>query len=103
MHTQVVNTTIKSLEKKNIIKSVKPVKNSIRKVYMLYELEPSSEITGGAWYSGQEFDTAFVDVLAEQCYKFILSRVKMWKRSGKERWRGGGGWVVTLTLMRKIF
>jgi DNA-directed RNA polymerase III subunit RPC6 len=29
MHTQIVNATVKSLEKKNIIKSVKPVKASL--------------------------------------------------------------------------
>jgi DNA-directed RNA polymerase III subunit RPC6 len=41
---------------------------------MLYELEPSVEITGGAWYTGSEFDTEFVDALATQCFKYISSK-----------------------------
>ena len=40
---------IKVLESRNLIKSCKNVNNISRKVYMLYELEPSREITGGAW------------------------------------------------------
>jgi len=31
------------------VKSVKNVNNPSRKVYMAFELEPSRELTGGAW------------------------------------------------------
>ncbi len=75
MHTQVVNNVIKALEKRQFIKSVKPVKNSTRKVYMLFELEPSTEVTGGAWYHQNEFDTEFVQQLSTQVYRFIYSKV----------------------------
>jgi DNA-directed RNA polymerase III subunit RPC6 len=43
---------------------------------MLYELTPSSEVTGGAWYTDQELDTDFIDTLASACYKYIYSRVR---------------------------
>ena len=49
LHTQVVSSVIKSLEKNSLIKSVKSVKNPTKKVYMLFEMVPSVEITGGAW------------------------------------------------------
>ena len=39
---------------------------------MLYELEPSREITGGAWYTEQEFDGEFISVLTDLCHKFIV-------------------------------
>ncbi len=42
---------------------------------MLYELEPSVELTGGAWYTDQELDVEFIDTLANQLYKFIASKV----------------------------
>lgn len=42
---------------------------------MLYEVTPSSEVTGGAWYTDQELDTDFIDTLASACYKYIYSRV----------------------------
>lgn len=44
---------------------------------MLYELTPSSEVTGGAWYTDQELDVDFIDTLAAACYKYIYSRVCM--------------------------
>ena len=75
LHTQLVNSNVKSLEKKILIKAVKSVKTPTRKVYMLYELEPSVELTGGAWYTDQELDVEFIDQLSNQLYKFILSKV----------------------------
>lgn len=40
---------------------------------MLYELEPDRSVTGGAWYSGQEFESEFVEILQQQCYRFLVS------------------------------
>ena len=75
LHTQLVNSNIKSLEKKLFIKAVKSVKTPTKKVYMLYDLEPSVELTGGAWYTDQELDVEFIDQLASQLYRFISSKV----------------------------
>jgi DNA-directed RNA polymerase III subunit RPC6 len=44
-----VNKIIKTLEGRSLIKAVKNVNNPSKKLYMLAELEPSTEITGGAW------------------------------------------------------
>jgi DNA-directed RNA polymerase III subunit RPC6 len=41
---------LKALEQRKLVKAVKSVANGNRKVYMLFELEPSREITGGAWH-----------------------------------------------------
>ena len=49
LHSQLVMADIKTLEKKLLIKSVKSIKSPTKKVYMLYDLDPSVEITGGAW------------------------------------------------------
>ncbi len=38
----------------------------------LYNLEPDSSVTGGAWYSDQDFESEFVDVLNQQCYRYEL-------------------------------
>ena len=46
-----------------------------KKVYMLYNLEPDSTVTGGAWYSDQDFESEFVDVLNQQCFKFLEQKV----------------------------
>lgn len=40
-------------------------------VYMLSELEPSRELTGGAWYTESQFDAEFIDVLREATCQYI--------------------------------
>ena len=42
---------------------------------MLYNLEPASSVTGGAWYSDQDFESEFVDILNQQCFKFLQQKV----------------------------
>lgn len=73
MPTQ-LNKILKSLETKKFIKAVKSVAASKKKVYMLYNLEPDRSVTGGAWYQDQDFEAEFVDVLNQQCYRFLEQR-----------------------------
>ena len=42
---------------------------------MLYNLEPDRTVTGGAWYSDQDFESEFVEVLNQQCYKYLVQKV----------------------------
>jgi DNA-directed RNA polymerase III subunit RPC6 len=74
IHSKNVQDAIKSLEKKQIIKSVKSVKNPIKKVYMLSNLVPSEEVTGGTWYTDQEFDAEFIEGLSRTALRFVESR-----------------------------
>lgn len=69
-----ITKTLKTLENKVLIKSVRSVTNKNRKVYMLYELEPSKEITGGNWYTNQQFDDEFINVLSENCLRYIRNQ-----------------------------
>ena len=66
-----ITKILKTLESRKLIKSVKSVTGGNRKVYMLYELEPSRELTGGAWYTEHEFDSEFIEALREACLRFI--------------------------------
>jgi DNA-directed RNA polymerase III subunit RPC6 len=61
-----ISKIFKTLEARKLIKAVKHVAQQNRKVYMLYELEPSREITGGAWYTEHEYDAEFINVLRDQ-------------------------------------
>ncbi|GFX47896.1 DNA-directed RNA polymerase III subunit RPC6 [Trichonephila clavipes] len=70
-----VNKILKTLESKKLIKSVTSVAASKKKVYMLYNIEPDRSVTGGTWYSDQEFESEFVDVLNQQCYRYLLQAV----------------------------
>ena len=44
-----VTKILKILEQRGLVKNVKSVQHANRKVFMLAELEPAREITGGAW------------------------------------------------------
>lgn len=52
------------------------IQASKKKVYMLYNLQPDRSVTGGAWYSDQDFESEFVEVLNQQCFKFLQSKVR---------------------------
>lgn len=69
-----LNKVLKSLETKKLIKAVKSVSAIKKKVYMLYNLEADSSVTGGAWYQDQDFESEFVDVLNQQCYRYLEQR-----------------------------
>lgn len=69
-----MSKVLKNLETKKLIKAVKSVNASKKKLYMLYGLEPDKSVTGGAWYSETEFESEYVQVLHEQCYNFVKSR-----------------------------
>lgn len=43
---------------------------------MLYNLQPDRSVTGGAWYSDQDFESEFVEVLNQQCFKFLQTKVR---------------------------
>ncbi|XP_031154431.1 DNA-directed RNA polymerase III subunit RPC6 isoform X1 [Sander lucioperca] len=90
-----INKILKNLESKKLIKAVKSVaaskkkvymlynlcvccvQASKKKVYMLYNLQPDRSVTGGAWYSDQDFESEFVEVLNQQCFKFLQSKAEV--------------------------
>lgn len=44
-----ITKILKELETRTLVKAIKPVNQPSKKFYMLYDLEPAREITGGAW------------------------------------------------------
>jgi DNA-directed RNA polymerase III subunit RPC6 len=67
---QALNKIFKALETRRLIKPVKSV--SSKKVYMLYNLTPAKELTGGPWYTELEFDHEFINEMR----KFLLTCVR---------------------------
>eukprot|EP00033_Pygsuia_biforma_P001017 GCRY01001162.1.p1 GENE.GCRY01001162.1~~GCRY01001162.1.p1 ORF type:complete len:313 (+),score=67.80 GCRY01001162.1:270-1208(+) len=66
-----LNKALKILESRKLVKSIKSVASKNKKVYMLYDLEPAKELTGGAFYSEQEFDAQFVEVVSKLAFMYI--------------------------------
>ena len=42
---------------------------------MLYDVVPSTEVTGGPWFSDNELDSEFIEALSKAIYKFVASKV----------------------------
>lgn len=75
LHQAIISKVLKSLEGKKLIKAVKSAKNSTRRLYMLYELEPSQEIAGGPWFTDFELDCEFVEELVGSTHRLLLPRI----------------------------
>lgn len=74
LHTTVISKTLKSLESKSLVKCVKSVQHPTRKIYMLYDLVPSIEVSGGPWYTDGELDTEFVSHLLTTIETYLLKQ-----------------------------
>jgi len=66
--------TLKTLEQRNLIKSVRSVSSKSKKLFMLYDLMPAKEITGGPWYTDQEFDHEFIQELSRFIVQFVRAQ-----------------------------
>eukprot|EP00892_Ulva_mutabilis_P007842 jgi/Ulvmu1/542/UM001_0550.1 len=62
---------LKNLEGRQMIKNVKQHSHPSKKIYMLYELTPSEELTGGAWYTDGNLDEGLVDLVRKLCVGVI--------------------------------
>lgn len=63
---------VERLVTRGLIKEIKSVQGTNKKVYIAAEYEPSTTHTGGAWYNDeQEFDTEFVDAIYDTALKYI--------------------------------
>ncbi|PYI05683.1 DNA-directed RNA polymerase III subunit Rpc34 [Aspergillus sclerotiicarbonarius CBS 121057] len=64
LHKSILDRCLKSLEGKSYIKSVHNVKYPSRKMYMLANLAPSEDVTGGAWFTDGVLDENFINSVA---------------------------------------
>ncbi|KAF4717553.1 DNA-directed RNA polymerase III subunit RPC6, partial [Perkinsus olseni] len=62
------------LEARRLIKKVTSVQHKSRKVWMLYELEPSKEVSGGNWYRDGRLDTDLIERLRQCCLDYITNQ-----------------------------
>lgn len=64
---------LKKLEQEQLIKSIKGI-NTNKKTYILYDIEPDKEVTGGIWFTNNDVDLSFVNNLMEIIYQYILKQ-----------------------------
>lgn len=44
-------------------------------MYLLADIDPSEDLTGGAWYTDNEFDINFIEQLSIQMFRYIAHKV----------------------------
>jgi DNA-directed RNA polymerase III subunit RPC6 len=76
MQTYQITQIIKRLEAKKLIKAVKSIQFKNRKVYMLYDVEPSREVSGGSWYRDGDLDNDLIEDLRTKCLEYIRTHHK---------------------------
>ncbi|KAK6496884.1 34-kDa subunit of RNA polymerase III (C) [Arthrobotrys musiformis] len=74
LHPTVLTRCLKTLENHRYIKSIKSVKFPTRKIYMLWDLTPTIEVTGGPWFTDAELDADFINALLVAIERFVTSR-----------------------------
>ncbi|KAI9220722.1 RNA polymerase Rpc34, partial [Blastocladiella britannica] len=72
----VIVKSLKKLEGRGLIKQVKSVKYGNKKMFMLSELQPSVELTGGVWFTNQELDVTFVEHMSAAVLRFVGKNVR---------------------------
>nr|CAD7202743.1 unnamed protein product [Timema douglasi] len=53
---------------------IKGADNEEKIVYSIIEEAGNRSVTGGAWYCDQDFEAEFVDVLNQQCYRYLQQK-----------------------------
>ncbi|KAB7494924.1 hypothetical protein Anas_08679, partial [Armadillidium nasatum] len=71
LNQKIVTNLLKSLEQKNIIKYFFAISAPKRKRFILKDLEPNPEMLPGELYSGDQYDSQLIEVLSNQCCKFL--------------------------------
>lgn len=97
LHAQVVKKALESLQKKSVIKLVKSVQYPTRKVYMLYDLVPSQDVSGGSWFTDSAFDEEFVTTLTNAIERYIQEKSRPKNKAGVNLGRGERIYSTTYT------
>lgn len=67
-----IKQTVDRLLQRGLIKEVKSIQGANKRVYIVSELDPSTQHTGGPWYNDdQEYDTEFIDAMYAQVLAFL--------------------------------
>ena len=74
LHPTVMNRCLKSLENKRMIKAIRNAKFPTRKTYILHNLVPSEDISGGCFYTDGKLDDVFIAELQKFAEAVIRKR-----------------------------
>lgn len=73
LQQQQLTKALKELETRKLVKTVKAVSARNNKIYMRFDLEPSTDLTGGSWYSEEDFDHELIAQVKDAAVRFMQS------------------------------
>jgi len=79
--TATISRVLKMLESRKLVKPFKTVSSKTMNLYILYELQPTKEHTGGPWYTDQEFDDEAVEMFSKTILYAVDTKGPMAVRS----------------------
>lgn len=65
---------LNSLISQEKIKERRSITNRAKRIYLLFHMDPSANLTGGTLYCGEELDTTYIDEWRRELTSFIASR-----------------------------
>ena len=74
MKASQLNKILGKLEKRNLIKSRKSINVKNKKIWFHANAEPSEEITGGIWYTNNEFNKELINALYSATLDYIQAQ-----------------------------
>jgi DNA-directed RNA polymerase III subunit RPC6 len=82
LHENTVTKSIKELISKNLIKEFKSSKNPSKRMYVLFNLEPSEDSTGGNFYKDGDLDEGLVNTLGDLIVRLVEGRSWIEQKTG---------------------
>ena len=70
----VIRSIIDKLVRRRLIKDFTTVHTGKKKMYILADLEPSADLTGGNWYANGELDMALVEACKHTATRFLMEK-----------------------------
>mmetsp|Transcript_43631 Transcript_43631/g.170731 ORF Transcript_43631/g.170731 Transcript_43631/m.170731 type:complete len:301 (-) Transcript_43631:1459-2361(-) len=66
---------LKDLESRKLVKTVKSVSQANKKIYMLYNIQPAPELSGGPWFNeNHDYDTECIRIIYQQVTALVKDR-----------------------------
>ena len=91
-----IEKILKKLTIAGLIKSVKSIASMNRRLYMLKDIEPSRDISGGPWYTDSEFDADFINSLRSAIEQILRMSTQGADLDGEDESGGSGSASVLL-------
>lgn len=74
IHENKVEKILRNLCGSKHIKQLKNARNNAKKTYLLFDLEPAKEVTGGAWFSDGDLDSEFIELVATMTVHYVKAQ-----------------------------